>query len=98
MHYYYSQLHELRHYDLSSICSKHMQQAKAASKQAITLALTLTNVFLTFARTRVSYSQSCSDTKPVTPRLRGPERPVYQPIDQVFWHTALLDIELNNIL
>ena len=31
----------------------------------------------------------------VAPRLRGPERPVYQPRDQVFWHTALLDIELN---
>src|SRR3954471_5089646 len=34
----------------------------------------------------------------VAPRLRGPERPVYQPRDQVFWHTALLDIELNNFL
>src|SRR3954463_9692504 len=51
-----------------------------------------------FARTRVSYSQFGSDTKPVTPRLRGPERPVYQPRDQVFWHTALLDIELNIFL
>ena len=34
----------------------------------------------------------------VAPRLRGPERPVYQPRDQVFWYTALLDIELNNFL
>ena len=34
----------------------------------------------------------------VAPRLRGPERPVYQPRDQVFWYTALLDIELNNII
>src|SRR3954464_14678601 len=34
----------------------------------------------------------------VAPQLRGPECPVYQPRDQVFWHTALLDIELNNFL
>ena len=34
----------------------------------------------------------------VAPPLRGPERPVHQPRDQVFWNTALLDIELNNFL
>src|SRR3954464_5008395 len=34
----------------------------------------------------------------VAPWLRGPERPVIQPRDQVFWNTALLDIELNNFL
>ena len=34
----------------------------------------------------------------VAPRLRGPEHPVYQRRDQVFWHTALLDIELNSFL
>ena len=34
----------------------------------------------------------------VAPRLRGPERPVYQPRDQVFWYTTLLDIELYNFL
>src|SRR4051812_8313481 len=39
-----------------------------------------------------------SSSSPVAPRLRGPERPVYQPRDQVFWHTALLDIELTNFL
>ena len=26
--------------------------------------------FLTFARSRASYSQTCSDTKPVAPQLR----------------------------
>ena len=31
-------------------------------------------------------------------RLRGPERPVYQPRDHVFWYTALPDIELNSFL
>src|SRR3954470_6129789 len=34
----------------------------------------------------------------VAPRLRGPERPVHQPRDQVFWSTALIDIELNSFL
>src|ERR1041385_5508601 len=34
----------------------------------------------------------------VAPRLRAPERPMLQPRDQVFWNTALLDIELNNFL
>ena len=32
----------------------------------------------------------------VAPRLRGPECPVHQPRDQVFWSTTLLDIELNS--
>src|SRR3954471_20731621 len=38
------------------------------------------------------------DVRSVAPRFRGPERPVHQPRDQVFWHTSLLDIELNNFL
>ena len=34
----------------------------------------------------------------VAPQLRGPESPVLQPKDQVFWNTKLLDIELNGFL
>ena len=49
--------------------------------------------FLPLALTRASYSQTCSDTKPVAPRLRGTGTPVLQPRDQVFWNTALPSIE-----
>ena len=42
--------------------------------------------------------KSCMHHRNLAPRLRGPERPVLQPRDQVFWNTTLLDIELNNFL
>ena len=44
-----------------------MQQPNAASKGNNQ---TLYYHFLTFKRTRTLYSQTCSDTKPVAPRLR----------------------------
>ena len=44
-----------------------MQQPNAASKGNNQ---TLYNRFLTFQRTRTLYNQTCSDTKPVAPRLR----------------------------
>ena len=56
--------------------------------------------FLTFARAKASYNQTCSDTKPVAPGSEKPERPVFQSRDQgeVFWNTALLSIEQTNFL
>ena len=56
---------------------------------------------LTFARSRASYSQTCSDAKRCgTPAQRKPERPVFQPRDrgEVFWNTALLSIEQSSLL
>ena len=44
-----------------------MQQPNASSKGNNQ---TLYYCFLTFQRTRTLYSQTCSDTKPVAPRLR----------------------------
>ena len=44
-----------------------MQQPNAASKGNNQ---TLYYRFLTFQQTRMLYSQTCSDTKPVAPRLR----------------------------
>ena len=44
-----------------------MQQPNAASKGNNQ---TLYYHFLTFQQTRTLYSQTCSDTKPVAPRLR----------------------------
>src|SRR3954469_15443692 len=39
-----------------------------------------------------------SEAPSVAPRLRGSERPVHQPRDQVFWSTAHIDIELKSFL
>ena len=51
--------------------------------------------FLPLALTRASYSQTCSDTKPVAPRLRetGTPRIPAQRSRRSLWNTALLDIE-----
>ena len=46
------------------LCNKQMQQSSATNQ------LGLYYHFLMFARSRASYSQTCSDTKPVAPRLR----------------------------
>ena len=57
--------------------------------------------FLTFARARASYIQTCSDTKRCgTLAQRKPKRPVFQPRDrgEVFWNTALLSIEKTSFL
>ena len=51
--------------------------------------------FLPLALTRASYSQACSDTKPVAPRLRetGTPRIPAQRSRRSLWNIALLDIE-----
>ena len=46
------------------LCDKQMQQSSATNQFGSILPL------LTFARARASYSQTCSDTKPVAPWLR----------------------------
>ena len=46
------------------LCDKQMQQSSATNQ------LGLYYRFLTFARARASYSQTCSDTKPMAPRLK----------------------------
>ena len=51
-----------------------MQQPNAASKGNNQ---TLYYHFLTFKRTRMLYSQTCSDTKPVAPRLRENQNAPY---------------------
>ena len=77
------------------LCNKQMQQSSATNQLRSILP------FLTFARVRASYSQTCSDTKRCgTPAQRKPERPVFQPRDQgeVFWNTTLLSIEQTSLL
>ena len=46
------------------LCDKQMQQSSATNQRG------LYYHFLTFARSRASYSLTYSDTKPVSPRLR----------------------------
>ena len=54
-------------------CNKQVQQTDQ----------TLYYRFLTFASSRASYSQTCSDTNACgTPAQRKPERPVFQPRDK----------------
>src|SRR4051812_19125573 len=77
------------------LCSKQMQQSNASPMQAI---YSSSNVILTSELTRVSYSQSVSDTKRCGTPAQKPERPVLHPRDEVFWNTTLLDKELNNFL
>ena len=51
-----------------------MQQPNAASKGNNQ---TLYYRFLMFQRTRTLYSQTCSDTKPMAPRLRDNQNALY---------------------
>ena len=51
------------------LCNKQMQQSSATNQLGSILP------FLTYARARASYSQTCSDTKPVAPWLRETRMP-----------------------
>ena len=74
-----------------------MQQTNAATKcnEQARLYTTTFYRFLSLALTRASYSQTCSDTKPVAPRLRetGTPRIPAQRSRRSLWKMALLDIE-----
>ena len=74
-----------------------MQQTNAATKCNKQGRLYTTDYyrFLPLALTRASYSQTCSDTKPVAPRLRetGTPRIPAQRSRRSLWNIALLDIE-----
>ena len=53
------------------LCDKQMQQTNWG----------LYYCFLTFGRARASYSQTCSDTKPVAPRLRENRNAPYSSLE-----------------
>ena len=61
-----------------------MQQTNTATKCNKQTRLDTTDFyqFLPLVLTRASYSQTCSDTKPVAPRLRETGTPVFQPRDR----------------
>ena len=74
-----------------------MQQTNAATKCNHQARLYTTDFyrFLPLALTMASYSQTCSDTKPVASRLKetGMPRILAQRSRRSLWNTTLLDIE-----